>query len=155
MTRQQFTATVRGNDHNAAASIPLPFDPKAEFGSGRAAVVVTVDAKPPFRTTVGVFDGAPVVGLRTALQAELGIGPGSVVRVVIELDEAPRTVEVPVELEQAFEDAPDARAAYDALAYSHRKEYARWVGEAKKEQTRLDRAGTAVARLVAGSRTPR
>jgi hypothetical protein len=39
---------------------------------------------------------------------------------------------------------------FDALSYTHRKEYARWVAEAKKQVTRDPRAAKAIEMLLAG-----
>jgi len=43
-----------------------------------------------------------------------------------------------------------ARAAFDALAFTHRREYAQWVAEAKREETRERRAARALEMLRAG-----
>ena len=45
---------------------------------------------------------------------------------------------------------PAARTAYEGLAYSHRKEYAVWVGEAKRPETRARRAAQALSMLAEG-----
>ncbi|WP_290058259.1 YdeI/OmpD-associated family protein [Amycolatopsis solani] len=55
--------------------------------------------------------------------------------------------EVPGELAAALAADPDAAAAFEALPPSHRREYAQWVAEAKKPETRVSRAGKTVARL--------
>ncbi len=135
--------------------IELPEDPKPRFGTAKPPVVVHLDDHEPFRTTVAVMGGRTIFGLRQAQIAELGVAAGQTVHVRLVHDTAPRTVELPAELEQAFTAAADARAAFDALAPSHRKEYARWVGEAKKQETRDARAVSAVEKLRAGQKTPR
>ena len=66
------------------------------------------------------------------------------------LDTQPRTVDVPAELAAALDADPRARAAFDALSYSHRREWADHVREAKKPETRVRRAGKAVAALREG-----
>jgi uncharacterized protein YdeI (YjbR/CyaY-like superfamily) len=87
-----------------------------------------------------------------------GIAPGDPVDVVLERDEAPREVDVPAELAAALAD-PGLRAAYDTLAFTHRREYAEWVAEAKRPETRARRAAKAAemvrvsARVVGGSNT--
>ncbi len=43
---------------------------------------------------------------------------------------------------------PDARAAFDRLSFSHRREYAQWVGSAKRVDTRARRASATVDRLL-------
>ena len=69
----------------------------------------------------------------------------------IENDTAPREVELPVDLAEALDDA--ARAAYDALSYTHRKEWVRWVEEAKRPETRAARIEKTVAGLREGKKT--
>ena len=56
-------------------------------------------------------------------------------------------VDVPLELAEALEAAPQAKAAFEALAPSHRREYTTWVAEAKQAETRRRRARQAVERL--------
>lgn len=43
-----------------------------------------------------------------------------------------------------------ARAAFEALAYTHRKEFARWVGDAKRDTTRAQRIAKTLEMLRAG-----
>ena len=72
--------------------------------------------------------------------------------VELERDDEPRTVEVPAELRDALAGDPDARAAWDGLAPSHRNEHAAWVAEAKRPETRSRRATAVLRRLAEGSR---
>ena len=58
-----------------------------------------------------------------------------------------RELELPDELAAALADDPAARAAFDALAVSHGREYANWVAEAKRPETRTRRAGRALEML--------
>jgi uncharacterized protein YdeI (YjbR/CyaY-like superfamily) len=66
------------------------------------------------------------------------------------LDTAPREVEVPDALARALSKDKKARAVFDGLAYTHRKEYARWIAEAKREETRERRVSKAVEMLREG-----
>ena len=43
---------------------------------------------------------------------------------------------------------------FEKLSYTHRKEYCRWIAEAKKEETRLNRMAKAVEMLRGGVKTP-
>lgn len=72
------------------------------------------------------------------------------VEVMLELDEAPRDVDVPAALASALDADPAAKAAFEALAFTHRKEYARWVQEAKRDDTRERRVGQALEMIRAG-----
>jgi len=54
---------------------------------------------------------------------------------------------MPRELRKALAEDPGARAVFDRLPPSHRREYAGWVGEAKQAETRARRARRAVEML--------
>ena len=95
----------------------------------------------------------PMVGVLKALRQEIGKGPGDRVRVELELDTEARTVEVPEELARALAKNEKATALYQGLSYTHRREYAKWVAEAKRAETRLERARKAVALLASGKKS--
>jgi uncharacterized protein YdeI (YjbR/CyaY-like superfamily) len=76
------------------------------------------------------------------------------VEITVELDREPRTAEVPQALAAALAQDPPAKANFDALSPSHRREYANWVADAKREDTRERRTRKAVAMLRAGVRHP-
>lgn len=63
----------------------------------------------------------------------------------------PRTTAIPEELTTALAASTRARRAFDGLAPSHRREYCRWVGEAKRPQTRQRRAAEAIELLENGA----
>ncbi len=132
----------------------LPFDAKAVLGRARAPVVVTVNGQPPFRTTTAAYGGVSWVGLRRDQRAQFRVGVGDLVRVTVAQDDEPRAVALPPELAQALTEVPEAAGAYEALSYTHRKEYARWVNEAKRAETRAARAAKVVTMLHHGVRTP-
>jgi bifunctional DNA-binding transcriptional regulator/antitoxin component of YhaV-PrlF toxin-antitoxin module len=129
----------------------VPFDAREAFGEARPAVRGTLNGT-PFRGRLSVYGGATYLGLRREIREAAGIEVGDVVDVVLERDDEPREVQVPAELEAAL--TADARAAFDALAFTHRREYAEWVGEAKRPETRARRAARAVEMLRDGVRHP-
>lgn len=75
---------------------------------------------------------------------------GDRVTVVLERDNEPRTVEVPPDLQKALAANAKARAAWEKYPYTHRKEFARWLEEAKKQETRAQRLEETVEMLAAG-----
>jgi len=149
MASQEFTAAPETGPGDGIA-LRLPFDPKEAFGKARAPVRVTIDEHPAFPTTVMVYSGVAWIGLRKGQIAEMGLTADEPVRVVVELDDAPRQVEVPEDLAAALRADPEAGAAYEKLSFTHRKEYVRWVSEAKREATRHDRVAKTIERLKAG-----
>ena len=131
----------------------LPFDPKEEWGRARAPVRVTIGGF-AFRTTVAVYGGRGLVGLNKANREGAGVAAGDRVTVEIALDTDPREVEVPPELARALEGEPALRAFFDGLSYTHRREYAEWITEAKRDETRRRRVERAVEMLREGVPTP-
>jgi hypothetical protein len=143
MAPQRFTATLEER------WLVVPLDARALWGEARPPVAGTVAGK-PFRGRLAVYGGQTVLGLTKAFRAEAGIVVGDQVDVVMDRDAAPREVEVPAELEAAFASSPGARELYDKLSFTHRREYAQWVGEAKRDETRERRAAKAIEMLRAG-----
>ena len=64
-----------------------------------------------------------------------------------------RTVEVPPELQKLLK-KEGLLPFFERLSYTHRKEYCRWITEAKKEETRQSRLAKAVTMLRDGVKTP-
>jgi Bacteriocin-protection, YdeI or OmpD-Associated/Domain of unknown function (DUF1905) len=149
-----FEAVLEAAERGPGCGIRLPFDPKVVLGSGRAPVTVTVNGREPFPTTTAIYGGVAWIGLRKDQQAAFGVRVGDRVQVSVEPDTAPREVTPPEELRLALDEAPDAATRYAELSYTHRKEYARWVGEAKRAETRQARAAKAVTMLRQGVPTP-
>ena len=100
------------------------------------------------RLRLGVMGGRNLLGLSKAARAELGVEIGDAVHAIIELDTEERTVELPDDLASALDAEPGARAAFDALPPSHRKEHVRAIMEAKRPETRVRRIEAAVAKLL-------
>lgn len=135
------------------AFVPLPFDPADAFGKARAAVRGTVNGA-PFRSTVAIYGGAAYLGVTKALRAAAGADVGDEVDVEIELDDAPREVDVPTELAALLARDAEAARAFEALSYTHRREYARWIADAKRAETKERRVAKAAEMLRGGVRTP-
>lgn len=122
----------------------------ATLGGGKRAAVQVRIGDRSARLRLAVMGGQNVIGLSKATRADLDVQLGDRVSAIIELDEAPREVTVPTELAEALAADPAAAAAYEKLAFTHRKEYAVWVGEAVRPQTRARRAEQAVTMLREG-----
>ena len=133
-----------------AAAILLTDDEVAELGGGkRAAVRVTIGDRSA-RLRLAVMGGQNCIGLSKAARADLGVAIGDTVVARIELDTDPREVELPPALVEALETDPQAKRAFAALAFTHRKEYATWISEAKRAETRDRRVAQALQLLREG-----
>jgi bifunctional DNA-binding transcriptional regulator/antitoxin component of YhaV-PrlF toxin-antitoxin module len=153
VTPQRFTATLEASDRGGGRWLVVPFDAREVFGQARPPVRGTVNGT-PVRGRLAVYGGTTYLGLRREIREAAGIDVGDDVEVVLELDDAPREVEVPAELEAALDADAQLRAAFDALAFTHRREYAEWVGEAKRQPTRDARAAKAAQMLRDGVEHP-
>ena len=128
-----------------AAAVVLDDAQVAAVGEGakRFPVVATVNSN-TWRTSVARMGGEFLIGLSREVRQGAGVEAGDLVDVAVELDAAPRDVEVPETLAEALATDPKAKATFDAMAFTHRKEYARWVAEAKREETRQRRVQQAL-----------
>ncbi len=141
-----FTTTIQLDDKVNATGIRVPAEAIAALGGKKKPpVIVTVNGF-TYRSTVAAYGDVYMLPLSQERRAAAGVAAGDVVEVTLELDTEPRTVEVPEDLAAALAAKPGARAAFDALSYTTRKEHARQVTEAKAQETRERR----IAKIVAG-----
>ncbi len=134
-----------------ATGLRVPDDVVEALGAGkRPPVRITVGGH-SYRTTVAPMGGAFFAPLAAEHREAAGVAAGQEIDVRIELDDAPRETALPDDLAAALDD--DARAFFDGLAPSHRKEWVRWVEEAKKPVTRAARITRTVEALREGRKT--
>lgn len=94
--------------------------------------------------------GEFLVGLSKQVRQDAGVQAGDEVEITLELDTGPRDAEVPPDLAAALDTDPAARDFFAGLAFTHRKEYARWITGSGTDATRQRRVGQAVELLRAG-----
>lgn len=148
VTSRTFTATVLCPDEGPGHAVAVPFDAVEVFGRPRPPVLVTVPGHEPFRTTIASYGGTGWIGLRKAQREDLMVGEGDEITMTVSFDDVPRVAEVPPELAAALAANPQAAENFEGLSYSHSREYAEWVREAKRPATRERRAEQAVERIL-------
>lgn len=142
-----FKTTILHAGKNAAG-IRIPPEIIAQLGtSKKPAVLVTIKGY-TYRNTVAVMGGEFMVGVSMEHRAAAGVNAGEEHDITLELDTEPRTVDLPEDLAAALSAKPGARAAFDALAPSMRKEHVRQVESAKAAETRQRRIESIVAKLA-------
>ena len=151
MSAQRFVATLE--QHGSGTVVVDPYDLKEAFGSGRPPVRATVNGY-TFRTTLFTMGGRALLGLNREVREAATVEPGQEVSVELERDDEPRTLEVPSDLAAALDADPVVRETFDGLSYTHRKEYVRWIEEAKRTETRARRVEKSVEMLREGVKTP-
>jgi len=139
---EEFRATIVAADRGGAFVVVPAAVVDALGRGGRIPVRATFDGV-EYRGSIASMGGEKVLGVLKAIRDQLGKGPGDDVTVTLVRDEAPRTVRVPDDLRAAL-DAAGRRAAFDALPYSHQREYVEWIAEAKRADTRARRVAKTV-----------
>jgi hypothetical protein len=134
-----------------ATGIQVPDEVVEKLDAGKRPPVAVTLGGYTYRTTVAVMGGVYMVPLAAEHREAAGVQALQEVDVDIELDTAPRVIELPDDLSAAMDEA--ARTAFDGLATSHQKEWVRWVTDAKKPETRTARIEKTVEGLRAGKKT--
>jgi len=130
-----------------AGAIVLDDDQVVQLSTAKAFPVLVTIGERTARLRLARMGGKNLIGFSKAVRAELGVELGDELEVVITADTAERPVELPEVLAAALASDPTASAAFDALAYSHRKEIARSIAEAKQDATRERRLAKALEEL--------
>lgn len=134
----QFRGTVQ-LDGKAATGIRVPEEIVEALGGGNRPRVRVTLAGYGYQTTVGRMRGEFLFPVSAALREQAGVAAGEEVEVGIELDTAPRELEIPAELAAALDGNATAREAFERLSYSNKKRHALAVEGAKTEETRQRR----------------
>jgi hypothetical protein len=136
------TDLVQGESKNVVG-IVVPESVIEALGSGkRPPVKVTIKGY-AYRSTVAVMGGRYMIGVAAEHRAKAKVAGGDTVEVQLDLDSEVRTVEAPVDLVAALAGA-NATAAFEAMAFSRRKEHVRSISDAKSSETRQRRIDAAV-----------
>ena len=103
-----------------------------------------------YRNTVAAYGDEYLIGVSAEHRAGARVKAGDTIDVDLELDTAPREVEVPSDFAAALEAEPAAKAMFDSLSYSNQS-VARPVGRGREDQeTRRRRIEKSVATLKEG-----
>jgi Bacteriocin-protection, YdeI or OmpD-Associated/Domain of unknown function (DUF1905) len=127
--------------------IEVPLDVPAVFGRARPPVRGTVNGA-PLRSTIAKYGGEYLLVVNRQVREAAGAAAGDTVEIELELDTKPRIVRLPKDFAEALD--KDARAEFDRMSYSHRKDYVEWIKDAKREETRRRRIAKAVELIRQG-----
>jgi len=139
------TPTPRGG---GGTLVPIPKEVAAKLGLKGMPKVQAVIAGTPYRgSLMPMGDGTYCLGVLKSIQEAAGVGYGETITIDLELDTAPRTVELPADLAKVLARDKKATAAWEALSYTTKKEMARSLEEAKRQETRERRLAQALETL--------
>jgi hypothetical protein len=142
----EYDAVIEQSDRvrNSWARVDFPYDIKKLYGKGNLVPVIVMYDSVEYRGSITTMGRKyPMLLIKRDILARLGKKGGDTVHVTVTLDDKPRVVEIPPELDKLLGEDSSARTIFDGMAYTHRKEYCRWVGEAKKLATKERRAAKA------------
>jgi hypothetical protein len=142
----KFRTTLRRFGANNTG-IEVPEEILAVLGRGRRVKVVATVNGYTYRTSVAPAYGKILMPFSSEHRAASGLSGGEDIEVELIPDDAPRDVEVPVDLSAAFADAPEAAGFFAGLSYTHKRAYVLWIEDAKKPETRSARVAKAAEML--------
>ena len=153
MKKYNFQAKIEAGD-GGGAYVLFPYDIEKEFKTkGNVPVKATFNGVPYAGSLMKCGQPHHMLGLLKSIRAQIGKGPGDTIEVVVWKDEQPRVLEIPAPFKSAMK-KEGVLPFFETLSYTHRKEYCRWVTEAKKEETRMARLEKSIAMLKKGIKTP-
>jgi len=121
------------------AAVRVPEDVATSLGGRKQMRVIGTLNGTDFRSSTMPYGGGLFMGVHRATRDAAAIAIGDEVEVVISRDDSPRVVTIPPELEAALAAEPELRARWDRLSFSHRREHADSVAEARRPETKARR----------------
>ena len=149
-----FEGIIEQHGEINAAFIRFPFSTEELFGKkGQVKIKVLLDGKVEYRGSLAKMkSNFHMLGLTQEVRKQLGKTFGDKVTVKLWEDQEERIVEIPEDVLEVFEKNKDAFEMYQKMSYTHRKEYMRWITEAKKPETRENRKVKLIEMILAGKK---
>lgn len=149
--KSTFTAVIQ-NAGGGGAFVEVPFDVEKEFGSKKPRVRASIEGV-PYRGLLTRMGGPRhILIILKGIREQIGKSFGDEIRITIEPDTEPRVLDIPKDLMKELKKDHEAKAFFDKLSYTHRREYVLWINEAKKEETRQRRIVKTIEMLKEGKK---
>jgi hypothetical protein len=151
MTKKHVFTAIIQNPGGGGAFVEVPFDVEAAFGSKRPKVKALIEGVPYRGILTRMGTECHILGIRKEIREQVGKTFGDKIQITVEPDLEERVIEIPKDLMKELKKDQEAKASFDKLSYTHRKEYVTWVTEAKKEKTRQNRIVKTIEMLKKGN----
>ncbi|GAA5098872.1 hypothetical protein GCM10023210_35470 [Chryseobacterium ginsengisoli] len=150
----QFKAIIKQNGDMNAAFVEFPFSTEVLFNKkGQVKIKATFDDKVEYRGSLTKMKSeCHILGLTQEIRKQLGKTFGDEVSVSLIEDKEERIVEIADDINLIFNENQDAKILFDKMSYTHRKEYIRWIEEAKKPETRENRKVKMIQMILDGKK---
>ena len=149
-----FETEIKQNGTMNAAFVDFPFSTEELFGKKcQVKIKVLLDEKVEYRGSLAKMkSNCHLLGLTQEVRKQLGKTFGDKVTVKLWEDQEERIVEIPEDVLEVFEKNKEAFEMYQKMSYTHRKEFMRWITEAKKPETRENRKVKLIEMILAGKK---
>lgn len=149
-----FTAIIQQHAHMNAAYVEFPFSVQELFGrKGQVKIRAVFDGHTEYRGSLSKMKSDHhLLGLTQEIRKQLGKTFGDEVSVSITEDTEERTVSISEDIAAVLNENLKVKALFEAMSYTHRKEYIRWIGEAKKTETRERRMLKMIEMILEGKK---
>ena len=150
----QFSAIIQQNGEMNAAFVEFPFSTEELFNKkGQVKIKAVFDDTIEYRgSLVKMKSDCHILGLTQEVRKQLGKTFGDVVSVSLTEDKEERIVEIAEDIMSVFEENPEAKTLFEKMSYTHKKEYIRWIYEAKKPETRENRKIKMIQMILDGKK---
>jgi hypothetical protein len=153
MAAKRFKALLEKDANSEATGILIPFDVLKVFGTrSRVPVRGTINGFAYRGSIFPMGAGKHYMIVNKNVRAGANVKGGETISVVMERDDEPRIITPPEDLARALKSNQQAKAAWEKLSYTHQKEHAQAIEEAKRPETRARRIEKAIAQLSAGKK---
>jgi len=148
----RFKVKLEGREGSSVAGLIPPFDVPQTFGTrARVPVRGTINGF-PYRSSLMPMGGCYAMVVNRAIREGANVKAGDEVDVVMERDTAERSVEAPRELKKELAKSKKAQERWEKLSFTHKKEMARSISEAKQEETKKRRLEKVMNVLKTGAK---
>jgi hypothetical protein len=149
--KHTFTAIII-NAGGGGAFVEVPFDVEAAFGSKKPKVKAMIEGV-LYRGLLTRMGGPNhILIILKGIRGQIGKSFGDKIKVSVELDTEERVIEIPKDLMKELKKHKEAKAFFDKLSYTHRREYVMWINEAKRDETRRNRIVKTIEMLKKGKK---
>jgi len=134
MDRIEFKATIYKSGINPYVDVPLKAEKQLDR-RGYVPVTGTLGGTPIDSTLVPLGGGRHRLFINTEMRKAAKVGEGDRVRIELRVDDKPRRLPMPAQLERALEADDNARMAWERMTPSHRKEWLAYLNSLKRPDT--------------------
>ncbi|SMO53783.1 Bacteriocin-protection, YdeI or OmpD-Associated [Chryseobacterium rhizoplanae] len=150
----KFSAIIQQNGEMNAAFVEFPFSTEELFNKkGQVKIKALFDGNVEYRGSLAKMKSdCHILGLTQEIRKQLGKTFGDEVSVSLTEDKEERVVEVAEDIMSVFNENPEAKTLFNKMSYTHKKEYIRWIEEAKKPETRENRKIKMIQMILDGKK---